>query len=111
VHHIRFVNLDVGRVRQHLRHAGHNRRRIRQVLEHLSDCKGDLHAQCAVLRRKGRLKNVLRALVPLSANELVLKALKNWARQWPKSPNRLEVNRFKNFGMCATWPNTWGQRD
>ena len=88
-HHILFAKLDERKTRRHLRNRGHSESELRQIIEHVRDCDGDLQAQCAVLRRRGRLTNIRRLLVPLRTNALVVKALKRWAKQWPKAPIRL----------------------
>ena len=90
VNHMFFVRLDEGKVRQHLRYAGHRRDEIRRIMEAVKDHEGDLFAQCLVLRRRGRLVNVRRALVPLRTNDLFVRALKTWAKQWPRTRRRLE---------------------
>jgi hypothetical protein len=87
--HILFAKLDKNIIVRHLKNAGHDRYEVRQILERVSE-HDDIYAQCAVLRKRGRLKNVRRALVPLHTNRLVRKAIKRWAAQWPKGPKRLE---------------------
>jgi hypothetical protein len=91
--HILFAEIDKSTVVRHLKNAGHDRYEVRQILERVSEHDDDIYAQCAVLRKRGRLKNVRRALVPLHTNYLVQKAIKKWAEQWPKKPGRLEGKR------------------
>lgn len=90
VNHMFFAKLDEGKVRQHLRYAGHRRGEIDRIMEAVRDSEGDLYAQCLVLRRRGRLENVRRALVPLRTNDLFVRALKKWARQWSRTQRQLE---------------------
>ena len=92
-HNILFAKLDTSRVVRHLRNAGHGPHEIPRILERVSEREGDLYTQCAVLRKRGRLPNVRRALVPLGTNELILRALKKWAAQWLDKPRRLEGSR------------------
>lgn len=91
MNHIWFAEIDAEKMRHHLRMAGHWGREYRQILERVADGSGDLIAQCSVLRKRGRLKNVRRALIPRTENELVRDALKKWATQWPRVANRLEA--------------------
>lgn len=91
--HILFAEIDKSIVVRHLRNAGHDPYEVRQILERVSEHDDDIYAQCAVLRKRGRLKNVRRALVPLRTNRLIRKAIKKWAAQWPDKPRRLEGNR------------------
>lgn len=92
-HHICFAEIDKGTAMRHLQYAGHGPNEIRRILERVSERDGNIYAQCAVLRKRGRLKNVRRALVWSETNRLVVKALKKWASGWPKSPRRLEGRR------------------
>lgn len=89
VRHLLLAKLDEGRVRQQLKNAGHTVSECRRIMERVRESEGDLLAQFGVSRKRGGLRNVRRLLVPMEANELVGKALRRWARQWPKSPNRL----------------------
>jgi hypothetical protein len=91
--HILFAEINRSIVVRHLKNAGHDRYEVRQILERVSEHDDDLYAQCAVLRKRGRLKNVRRALVPLQTNRLIRKAIKKWAAQWPDEPRRLEGKR------------------
>src|SRR6267143_3374277 len=90
VNHILFAEIDNARIFHHLRMGGHWGSKFWQILERVADGSGDLLLQCAVLRKRGGLKNVRRVLVPLEENDLVAKALKKWAAQWPDKPKRLE---------------------
>jgi hypothetical protein len=93
VHHIFFAELDETKVRHHLRCAGHSAHAVNRIMERVRDCEGDLHAQCSVLRKAGRLINVRRVLIPLRQNDLVLRALKKWAAQWSRNGRRLEERK------------------
>lgn len=93
VNHIFFAYLDKTKMMKHLRNAGNWGRGLQQILERLDDNQDDLLAQCAVLRQRGAVKNTRRLLIPLATNELVAKALKQWASRWPKKPNRLEMKQ------------------
>jgi len=90
VRHIFFAELDEGKVRQHLRYAGHSAQEVGRIMERVKEHEGDLYAQCSVLRKRGRLINVRRALAPLGTNNLVVRALKKWSKQWLKTQQRLE---------------------
>jgi hypothetical protein len=87
--HILFARLDKKLVRQGLRNQGHSPRERDRIMERVKDAKGDLYDQLAVLRKKGGLTNIRRLLVRMPANYLVVSALKEWVRQWPKKPTRL----------------------
>jgi hypothetical protein len=91
VNHMWFAEIDEANMRHHLQMTGQWGREYRRIVERVADGSGDLYQQCAVLRGRGRLKNVRRVLVPRTENALVQKALKTWAAQWPKAPNRLVV--------------------
>lgn len=83
MNHIWFAEIDKEKMRHHLQMAGHWGRESRQILERVEDSSGDLMAQCGVLRKRGKLKNVRRLLVPLKTNQLVFRALKEWTMLWP----------------------------
>jgi hypothetical protein len=89
--HFWFAKIDEAKMRHHLRMTGHWGREYRQILERVADGTGDLCEQCSALRKRGKLKNVRRVLVAKAENALAQKALRNWAAQWPKAANRLEV--------------------
>jgi len=93
VHHILFAKIHAGKALRHLRNAGHGPNEVGRILERVSEREGDIHGQLAILRKRGRLKNVRRVLIPLFANYAVSKTLTEWAAKWPKCPMRLEGER------------------
>jgi hypothetical protein len=98
--HILFADLDRTKMLKHLRSAGNWGRGLQQILERVEDREGDLLAECKVLRQRGAVRNTRRLLIPLTMNALVVKALKIWVAVWPKNPNRLEEEKWKeNCGM------------
>jgi hypothetical protein len=88
-HHLFFSRLAEGRALQQLTNAGHGSRETKRILDVVRLLDGDLLAQLSVLRKRGRLKNARRVLVPLTKNQLVRDALREWAAMWPKAPMRL----------------------
>ena len=53
--HFYFATLDLSKVLQHLRNAGHDPPEIRRILERVAEAEGNLHAQCRILRKRGKL--------------------------------------------------------
>jgi hypothetical protein len=88
-HHLLFARLDEARALQQLTNVGHGAGGINRILEMVRLLDGDLLAQLSVLRKRGRLINARRVLVPLKKNQLVKDALREWAATWPKAPIRL----------------------
>jgi len=89
VNHLLFAEIDNAKLLHHLRMGGHWGSEFWQILERVADGSGDLLLQCAVLRKRGGLKNVRRVLIPLEENHLIVNALQKWAAQWPDKPRQL----------------------
>jgi len=88
-HHLFFARLAAGRALRQLRNAGHAAQKQNRVLEMVNLLDGDLLAQLSLLRKRGRIKNARRVLIPLKKNRLVRDALREWVAPWPKAPIRL----------------------
>ncbi len=89
-HHLFFCRLEWGAVFKRIRRSS---RTWRFALRNLEWQRNDLLATLNFLRREVCLTNTHRLLVPLETNEVVLRALKKWARRWPPRPFGLMTNR------------------
>jgi hypothetical protein len=90
VRHIHFASLDDEKLSQCLVRSGLSRKRRDDIIKGVSARRQNLWTTLRYLRRTARLTNVRRLLAPLvSMNTLVSNAVKEWARQWPSAPNRL----------------------
>ena len=93
-HHILFARLDEERLVARLRGTGFSTARTIGILRRVAERK-DLCAALTYLRRRIRLKNSRRLLVPLRTNKLVLQALREWTAMWPITPKQLRKKEAK----------------
>jgi hypothetical protein len=88
--HILFARLDRQNLIARLRRSGRSEPEILGVLREVAKRDGDLWTALRYLRSQVALKNARRLLVPLPENAMVREALKRWAKEWPRTPRRLE---------------------
>ena len=84
--HISFCELDWEGVTRYIRRHVPN---PALALRNLSWQKNDLNATLRFLRQTLGIRNTHRFLKPLALNEVVFRALKRWAAEWPRRPFKL----------------------
>lgn len=89
--HISFSRLDYGKIKSRLARMGFTAADQRKILTTLATMRGDLGESLAYLRRKVKLKNTQRFLIPLHMNAGIANALRKWAAMWPTAPAKLNL--------------------
>jgi hypothetical protein len=87
--HIWFVRLNRRKLTNRLQRFGFSAEEIQAVLEFVASMGGDLWPTLNYLRQEVQMKNARRIVEPLDLNAELLRALKQWAAQWPRAPKKL----------------------
>lgn len=88
-HHLYFARIDRLKLIARLKANGASAEDIARIQDAVRAREKHLWAAMNYLRRRVGLANVRRLLSPLYLNEVVLNALKKWARKWPKHSTAL----------------------
>jgi hypothetical protein len=90
--HIFFAQLSGERLVDRLRRNLHySTKDTREILRNVRQRENDLCEVLDYLRRDVGLQNVRRLIVPLPENDLVRRALQDWAAMWPRRRRKLET--------------------
>jgi len=87
--HIWFARVIRQKLEKRLRRLGISDEERQEVLDFVAAMDGDLWPTLNYLRQEAQLKNARRIMEPMDLNTVLLKALKEWAAQWPKTPKKL----------------------